>query len=143
MNSIPWNKFATDYDQAFLDAQADYTTEKLDLYNINTQEGRERREQFVSQICGSVRIWRARVDDVNNENSEDGAYADHSLQISLIWDVVILFYSSATEYVVIKMVAAQAVGKCYHFVSLNNIYHLQKKIFKLINYFYSFTFVIG
>lgn len=84
MNSIPWNKFATDYDQAFLDAQADYTTEKLDLYNINTQEGRERREQFVSQICGSVRIWRARVDDVNNENSEDGAYADHSLQISLI-----------------------------------------------------------
>ena len=71
MKSIPWNKFATDYDQAFLDAQADYTTEKLDLYNINTQEGRERREQFVSQICGSVRIWRARVDDVNNENSED------------------------------------------------------------------------
>ena len=39
---------------------------------------------------------------------------------------MILFYSSATEYVVIKMVAAQAVGKCYHFVSLNNIYHLQK-----------------
>ena len=53
-------------------------------------------------------------------------YADLSLQISLGLDVVILFYSSATEYVVIKMVAAQAVGKCYHFVSLNNIYHLQK-----------------
>ncbi|KAL9182464.1 hypothetical protein ACHAXT_013116 [Thalassiosira profunda] len=62
MDSIPWNKFSEDYDDAYADAQADWTTSALDLYNINTSEGRERRERFVSQICGSVRIWRASTD---------------------------------------------------------------------------------
>jgi len=71
MNSIPWNKFAQDYDQAFLDAQADWTTERLELFNVNTLEGRERREKFVSQICGGVRIWRAPVDDEEEADELD------------------------------------------------------------------------
>jgi len=57
------HKFENDYDQAFLDAQADHTTTRLNLYNENTVEGRERREQLVSTICGGVRIWRAKIDD--------------------------------------------------------------------------------
>ena len=70
MSSIQWNKFAQDYDQAFLDAQADYTTTGLDLYNVNTQEGRERREQLVSQICGKVRIWRATKDSGDSKDTD-------------------------------------------------------------------------
>ncbi|KAL7549467.1 hypothetical protein ACHAWF_012742 [Thalassiosira exigua] len=57
--SVPWQRFADDYDQAFEDARADWTTERLNLYNSGTLEGRERRERFVSDICGSVRIRRS------------------------------------------------------------------------------------
>ncbi|KAL7540946.1 hypothetical protein ACHAXR_010506 [Thalassiosira sp. AJA248-18] len=71
MKSIPWDKFEKDYDQSFLDAQANWTTNRLNLYNINTLEGRERREKFVSQICGSVRIWRAKLDDADHNNKDD------------------------------------------------------------------------
>jgi hypothetical protein len=67
MNSIPWDKFAQDYDRAFLDAQADWTTTRLGLYDISTVQGRERREEFVSRICASVRIWR----EVNGGNNEE------------------------------------------------------------------------
>ena len=71
MNSIPWKNVAQEYDQAFLDAQADWTTERLELYHVPTLEGRERREKFVSQICGGVRIWRAPVPmDENDEVDE-------------------------------------------------------------------------
>ena len=65
INSIPWNQFALDYDNAYRDAHADFITNRLNLYNINTVEGRERREQMVSLICGKARIITAchRVDD--------------------------------------------------------------------------------
>jgi len=71
INSIPWNKFANDYDQAYLDAKADWTTQKLKLYNADTAEGRERRERFVSAICGGVRIWRNDVDKRRNGSEEE------------------------------------------------------------------------
>ena len=64
------HKFENDYDQAFLDAQADHTTSRLNLYNENTVEGRERREQLVSSICGGVRIWRAKIDDKDGSDKE-------------------------------------------------------------------------
>ena len=64
------HKFENDYDQAFLDAQADHTTSRLNLYNENTVEGRERREQLVSTICGGVRIWRAKIYD-NKDSDQD------------------------------------------------------------------------
>lgn len=63
------HKFENDYDQAFLDAQADHTTTRLNLYNENTVEGRERREQLVSTICGGVRIWRAKIDDKDTDTA--------------------------------------------------------------------------
>jgi len=56
INSIPWNQFALDYENAYNDAQADWITNRLNLYNVNTLEGRERREQMVSSICGRARI---------------------------------------------------------------------------------------
>jgi hypothetical protein len=56
INSIPWNRFALDYENAYNDAQADWITNRLNLYNVNTLEGRERREQMVSSICGRARI---------------------------------------------------------------------------------------
>jgi hypothetical protein len=76
MNSIPWDTFRQNYDQAFLDAQADWTTSRLKLFNPNTREGKERREQLVSQICGGVRVWRNVVDgdsgdDVDEEEVDD------------------------------------------------------------------------
>jgi len=76
MNSIPWDKFATDYDQAFLDAQANWTTNRLKLYDANTAEGRERREEFASRICGRVRIWRRSVDGGGAAGSGDGSDGD-------------------------------------------------------------------
>lgn len=62
VESVPWSQFSSDYDRAFRDAQADWTTTRLELYNVRTPEGRERREKFVSQICGGARIRRARSD---------------------------------------------------------------------------------
>jgi hypothetical protein len=56
INSIPWNQFALDYENAYNDAYADFVTTKLNLYNVHTLEGRERREQLVSSICGRARI---------------------------------------------------------------------------------------
>ncbi len=57
INSVNWSAFRDSYDQAFLDAKADFDTMKMNLYNIHTQEGRERREKLVSDICGGVRVW--------------------------------------------------------------------------------------
>lgn len=76
MKSIPWEKFAQDYDRAFLDAQADWTTTRLGLYDISTVQGRERREEFVSRICASVRIWREvnggnNEEDINDDDADD------------------------------------------------------------------------
>jgi hypothetical protein len=70
MQKIPWEKFRANYDQAFLDAQADCTTAQLKLFNPNTVEGRERRERLVSQICSNVRIVRAKQEDMD-ENDDD------------------------------------------------------------------------
>ena len=72
MSKIPWEKFRTNYDQAFLDAQADCTTSNLKLFNPKTVEGRERRERLVSQICSNVRILRVtETDDYGNEFDND------------------------------------------------------------------------
>jgi hypothetical protein len=91
VNSIPWNKFAADYENAYNDAQADWITSRLNLYNVNTLEGCERREQMVSQICGGARIlWRRsrrhrkedgddvgdKSDDADAVNSVDSADDD-------------------------------------------------------------------
>ena len=76
VKSIQWNKFADDYDNAFKDAQADLMTSNLNLYNINTVEGRERREKFVSDICGSVRIWLAKLDDSSTSDDDDDDNGD-------------------------------------------------------------------
>lgn len=67
MSKIPWEKFRTNYDQAFLDAQADCTTSNLKLFNPKTVEGRERRERLVSQICSNSRILR--VTDTDDDDS--------------------------------------------------------------------------
>ena len=75
MNSIRWDKFALDYDNAFQDARADWTTERLGLYDTNTVRGRERREEFVSRICAGVRVRRVagggRDDDDDKSLSDD------------------------------------------------------------------------
>jgi hypothetical protein len=72
MSKIPWEKFRTNYDQAFLDAQADCTTSNLKLFNPKTVEGRERRERLVSQICSNVRILRVtETDDVDSSEFDD------------------------------------------------------------------------
>ena len=70
MNKIPWDKFRANYDQAFLDAQADLTTAQLNLFNPNTAEGRERRERLVSQICSNVRIVLAKQEDQDVADDE-------------------------------------------------------------------------
>ena len=84
MNSIPWDKFAQDYDRAFHDAQADWTTTRLGLYNISTVQGRERREEFVSRICASVRIWR----EVNEEDIDDNDVDDIPEGLDLIAQLI-------------------------------------------------------
>jgi len=71
MQKIPWEKFRANYDQAFLDAQADCTTAQLKLFNPNTVEGRERRERLVSQICSNVRIVRAKQEDMDENDDDD------------------------------------------------------------------------
>lgn len=71
MSKIPWDKFRANYDQAFLDAQADLTTKRLNLFNPNTAEGRERRERLVSQICSNVRIALAKPEDVDDDEFDD------------------------------------------------------------------------
>jgi hypothetical protein len=73
MSKIPWEKFRINYDQAFLDAQADCTTSNLNLFNPKTVEGRERRERLVSQICSNVRVLRVAetADDDSSEVDED------------------------------------------------------------------------
>lgn len=68
VESVPWRRFADDYDRAFRDAQADFATTRLDLYDGSTLEGRERRETFVSRICGGVRIWRAPTNEAELED---------------------------------------------------------------------------
>ena len=70
MNKIPWDQFRANYDQAFLDAQADSTTAQLNLFNTKTAEGRERRERLVSQICSNVRIVRAKQEDDEDDDDE-------------------------------------------------------------------------
>jgi len=70
MQKIPWDKFRANYDQAFLDAQADLTTAQLKLFNPNTAEGRERRERLVSQICSNVRIALAKQEDEDMDDEE-------------------------------------------------------------------------
>ncbi|KAL3809930.1 hypothetical protein ACHAXA_004791 [Cyclostephanos tholiformis] len=84
MNSIPWDKFARDYDNAFEDARADWTTMRLGLFDPNTVRGRERREELVSRICAGVRIRRAASrggggmgdDDRDDAEIEDGVDAE-------------------------------------------------------------------
>jgi len=72
MQKIPWDRFRTNYDQAFLDAQADLTTARLKLFNPKTAEGRERRERLVSQICSNVRIVLAtKPEDEDNMDDDD------------------------------------------------------------------------
>jgi hypothetical protein len=73
MQRIPWGKFRENYDQAFLDAQADWTTSRMNLFNPKTAEGRERRERLVSQICSNVRILRLKqeVDEIMGKNDEE------------------------------------------------------------------------
>jgi len=71
MSKIPWEKFRTNYDQAFLDAQADCTTSNLKLFNPKTVEGRERRERLVSQICSNVRVLRVTETDDDDSSELD------------------------------------------------------------------------
>jgi hypothetical protein len=56
-NSIRWDKFRDKYDAAFEDAKADDDTNRMDLYNPNSKDGRERREKLISEICSRVEIW--------------------------------------------------------------------------------------
>ena len=65
VNSIKWDTFRELYDEAYEDAQADIATARMDLYNPNTKEGRDRREQLVSEICSRVEIWMG-----DNEDAE-------------------------------------------------------------------------
>ncbi len=74
MNSIPWDKFALDYDNAFQDARADWTTTRLGLYDPNTVRGRERREEFVSRICAGVRVRR--VARGGEDDDDDESWSD-------------------------------------------------------------------
>ena len=80
MNSIPCDRFALDYDRAFQDARADWTTTSLGLYDANTVQGRERREEFVCWIFACVRIRRVarrwNDDNDNNDAREDGDAKD-------------------------------------------------------------------
>jgi hypothetical protein len=93
VNSIPWDRFAKDYDSAFRDAAADWTTTQLGLYDAGTARGRERREEFVSRICANVRIRRQLVgggrgdggdgdgDDVNNNGADRGDDVPEGLDV--------------------------------------------------------------
>ena len=71
MQRVPWDQFRKNYDQAFLDAQADWTTAQLDLFNPKTAEGRERRERLVSEICSNVRIVRAKQEGVLDDDDDE------------------------------------------------------------------------
>ena len=79
MNSIPWDRFALDYNKAFQYARADWTTTRLGLYDADMVQGRERREEFVSRICAGVRIrheTRWNDDDDDDNAREDGDAED-------------------------------------------------------------------
>ncbi|KAL3795657.1 hypothetical protein HJC23_002064 [Cyclotella cryptica] len=71
LKSIRWDKFRDKYEEAWEDAQADFATSRMNLFNVNTREGRERRERLVSMICGRVRIWTGGSGESHVEEEEE------------------------------------------------------------------------
>ena len=71
VKSIRWDKFRDKYDAAYEDAKANDLTDRMNLYNPNTKEGRERRERLVSEICSRVEIWMG-GDETNAEDIPEG-----------------------------------------------------------------------
>ena len=63
VKSIRWDKFRDRYDAAYEDAKANDLTNRMNLYNPNTKQGRERRERLVSEICSRIEIWMGGDED--------------------------------------------------------------------------------
>mmetsp|Transcript_35690 Transcript_35690/g.80182 ORF Transcript_35690/g.80182 Transcript_35690/m.80182 type:complete len:597 (+) Transcript_35690:170-1960(+) len=114
MDSVDFSSFRDKYDQAFLDAQADYTTDKLDLYNYNTPEGRERRERFVSDICSTARIMRSPVESSSGEDE----YMDIPEGLDVVHQLVAIRRLSALLYDNFEYLQLEQYGRLWENVTI-------------------------
>ena len=83
MNSIPWDRFMLDYNKAFQNARADWTTMRLGLYDADMVQGREWWEEFVSRICTGVRI-RHETRRWNDDDGDDDAREDEDAEDDML-----------------------------------------------------------
>ena len=114
MDSVDFSTFRDKYDQAFLDAQADYTTDKLDLYNSNTPEGRERRGRFVSDICSTARIMRSPVESDSREDD----YMDIPEGLDVVHQLVAIRRLSALLYDNFEYLQMEHYGRLWENVTI-------------------------
>ena len=114
MDSVDFRSFRDKYDQAFLDAQADFTTDKLDLYNDNTLEGRERRERFVSDICSTARIMRSPVES----DSSDDDYMDIPEGLDVVHQLIAIRRLSALLYDNFEYLQMENYGRLWENVTI-------------------------
>ncbi|KAL7520022.1 hypothetical protein ACHAWX_004774 [Stephanocyclus meneghinianus] len=98
VRSIRWDKFRDKYEEAWEDAQADYATSRMNLFNVHTKEGRQRRERMVSMICGRVRIWMGSVQDGAGESDDEERVEDIPEGLDVVQQLVAIRRLSSVLY---------------------------------------------
>lgn len=98
VRSIRWDKFRDKYEEAWEDAQADHATSRMNLFNVHTKEGRQRRERMVSMICGRVRIWMGSVQDGGGDSDDEERVEDIPEGLDVVQQLVAIRRLSSVLY---------------------------------------------